>query len=147
MRALASLLLALLTGSAEAAIALDQDVTPASLAQTICRVGYTASVRPSVAFTNRIKYRMLAAAGLPLTYAHLYELDHIVPLTLGGAPRSLDNLQLQKWVGPDGARVKDKLEVRLNHLVCAGKLPLSEAQACIYSDWQACAKAHPSIQR
>jgi hypothetical protein len=97
-----------------------------------------------VSFTNAIKFRLMDAAGIPRAEAHKYELDHIVNLSIGGAPRPLDNLRLQPWDGPDGAKVKDELEVRLQRLVCTGQLPLEEAQRCIYDDWQACAKHHPS---
>lgn len=145
MKRLLALVVAIAAQVAAAGMALNPDVTPDTLARTVCTPGYTGTVRPSVLFTNGIKYRLLDAAGIPRANAHQYELDHIVPLTLGGAPRSTDNLQLQPWDGRAGAKVKDKLEVRLNKLVCAGKLPLSEAQACIYTDWQACAIAHPSL--
>lgn len=75
-------------------------------------------------------------SGLDLAEMRSYELDHIIPLTLGGHPRNPKNLMLQKWEGEDGAKVKDKLEVRLNKLVCSGKVDLREAQADIYYDWQ-----------
>jgi hypothetical protein len=67
-----------------------------------------------------------------------YELDHIVPLTLGGHPRKLANLALQPWEGERGAWRKDALEIRLQRLVCGGVLTLNEAQACIAEDWEAC---------
>jgi hypothetical protein len=35
---------------------------------------------------------------------------------------------LQLWDGADGARAKDKLEVRLAKRVCAGKMTLANAQ-------------------
>lgn len=131
--------------SARAEIALNPDVTPETIRQTICVPGYTSTVRPSVSFTNSIKFRLMDAAGIPRADAQKYELDHVVNLSIGGAPRALDNLQLQPWDGPQGARVKDHLERRLQLLVCAGALPLEEAQRCIYDDWQACAKHHPSL--
>ena len=37
--------------------------------------------------------------------------------------------------GPEGAHVKDRLELRLLDLVCQGKLPLAEAQHAITTDW------------
>jgi hypothetical protein len=68
-----------------------------------------------------------------------YELDHIIPLSLGGNPRKLSNLQLQPWDGEHGAWRKDRLEVRLHQMVCGERLGLYEAQACIANDWEACA--------
>lgn len=78
-------------------------------------------------------------AGIPLRQISRYELDHVVPLELGGHPRALANLKLQLW--PE-ARVKDKLENRLNRLVCQGKMPLEEARNCIYDDWKSCSLTH-----
>lgn len=42
-----------------------------------------------------------------------FELDHTIPLALGGHPRNLNNLMLQPWEGHDGAKRKDRLEVKL----------------------------------
>lgn len=61
-----------------------------------------------------------------------FELDHIIPLTLGGAPRSEKNLQLQPW---SEAKLKDKEEVRLSRAVCAGSITLQKARETI-SAWR-----------
>jgi hypothetical protein len=58
-----------------------------------------------------------------------YEEDHLIPLTLGGDPKDPRNLWPQAYdAGNWGARIKDKLEVKLNKLVCAGLVPLNQAQ-------------------
>lgn len=75
--------------------------------------------------------------GLDPDSASDYELDHIVPLALGGHPRNLKNLMLQPWDGEGGAKRKDRLEVKLQCLVCSGQVQLDEAQDAIYTDWQA----------
>jgi hypothetical protein len=124
------------TVCAHAQLAVNPAVTQATIHTTICEHGWTASVRPSLYYTNKIKRLRLRDIGLPWVAAKRYELDHVIPLTLGGAPRDPANLSLQLW--PE-ARVKDKLEVKLNRLVCSGKMPLSDAQACIHTDWRACA--------
>jgi hypothetical protein len=54
-----------------------------------------------------------------------YELDHIIPLAIGGHPRNLDNLGLQPW---EEAKRKDRIEVKLQCLVCAGQVALANAQ-------------------
>ncbi len=64
-------------------------------------------------------------------------LDHIIPLALGGHPRKIDNLALQPWEGENGAKKKDRLEVKLQCLVCSGQVALAEAQQEIVEDWQA----------
>jgi hypothetical protein len=84
-----------------------------------------------------VKLKLLRERGLPASVAPDYELDHRVALALGGNPRSLTNLELQPWDGPDGAKRKDRLERRLQQLVCAGQLALDEAQRALYFDWQA----------
>ena len=82
--------------------------------------------RPSVpSFTQGLKKVMLTRAGLPPGVK--YELDHFVPLAVGGHPRSEDNLWLQRWDGAWNARVKDRLERRLQLMVCAGDISLHAA--------------------
>ena len=60
-------------------------------------------------------------------------LDHIIPLALGGAARDASNLQLQTLA--DGKR-KDRIEIKLQCLVCTGQVALGEAQRAIGSDWR-----------
>lgn len=100
-----------LTSSASAEMALNPDVTPRRIANTICVPGYTKSVRPSTSYTNGVKRKLLREAGRSEARMADYELDHIIPLALGGHPRSLRNLMLQPWDGPTGAKKKDRLEV------------------------------------
>lgn len=120
-----------------AAIPLNQDVRPDTIASTICVPGYTKDVRPATNYTNGIKRKYMRQAGLDITHMREYELDHIVPLALGGCPDCENNLQLQPWDGPDGAKKKDRLEVKLQCLVCTGQVPLAQAQQDIFNDWQA----------
>jgi|ERR1039458_4698129 hypothetical protein len=120
-------------------IPLNPDVTERTIKQTICAPGYTRSVRPSTNYTNSVKEKLLRETGLDESLMSEYELDHIVPLELGGHPRELRNLTLQPWGGAHGALRKDSLEHRLHSLVCRGELPLNEAQTCIADDWEACA--------
>jgi hypothetical protein len=120
---------------------LNPDVRQETINETICQPGYTKSVRPSTTYTNGVKRKLLREQGIDFeAHAGEYELDHIIPLAVGGHPRNIHNLMLQHWDGADGAKVKDKLEVRLQKAVCRGQITLSAAQACIWSDWQACAR-------
>jgi len=119
-------------------IPLNPDVTEDTVRQTICAPGYTKTVRPSSSFSNGVKAKLLRDAGLDESHIGDYELDHIVPLALGGHPRKLANLTLQPWDGEHGAKRKDLLERRLQILVCRGDLGLNEAQTCIAEDWEAC---------
>ena len=113
------------------------DVTQATLSTTICVPGWTATVRPSTSFTQGVKRKLLVQAGVDSSVILKYELDHFVPLALGGHPRSIDNLWLQSWDGPGSARIKDRLERTLQLMVCSGKLTLHAARIAIQNDWKA----------
>ena len=121
-------------------IALNPDVTEASLELTICVTGYTATVRPASSYTNGVKAKLLRESGLGESRMADYELDHLIPLAVGGHPRKLSNLQLQPWHGADSATDKDGLERRLQRMVCDRQIALADAQYCIAEDWKACAE-------
>jgi hypothetical protein len=65
-----------------------------------------------------------------------YELDHIIPTSLGGNWLDSDNLQLQEWKGPSNAWMKNLLEEELHDQVCAGKVPLRQAQIEMGTGWE-----------
>lgn len=131
----AALFLAALAAQAVPSTLLNPDVALATVRQTICTAGYTKTVRPSTTFTNAIKKRFMREQGIDFdANKDRFELDHIIPLALGGHPRNPHNLALQLWEGPEGAKRKDRLEVKLQ---CSGDVPLNEAQDAIWSDWQA----------
>jgi len=113
-------------------ITLNPDVTQDTIEQTICVSGYTKTVRPNEAYTHHLKLKMLYDRGEQKKNARLYELDHWIPLTLGGAPSDPNNLVLQPW--PD-AKLKDKDEFKLGKCVCAHGLTLQAAQA-LMSTWK-----------
>jgi len=132
--------------TAHGCIALNPDVDESTIDSTICTSGYTKAVRPATSYTNGVKKKLMREAGLDVAGIRDYELDHIVPLALGGHPRKLSNLMLQPWEGEHGAKAKDVLEVRLQSLVCHGKLDLTDAQVCIAQDWEACSVQYPKRQ-
>jgi hypothetical protein len=108
-------------------------VTQANIHSTICRHGYTKTVRPPASVTQREKRASMAAYGDHGT-PHAYEYDHLVPLELGGAANDPRNL----WPEPGGSpNTKDKLENRLRSSVCDGTRRLGEAQRAIATDWAA----------
>ena len=116
---------------------LNPDVRPDTIDQTICVPGYSSSVRPSTTYTNGVKTKLLRKSGTDAANASEYELDHVIPLAVGGHPRNPKNLTLQPWDGEDGAKKKDRLERRLQQLVCSKLVGLREAQAAIWTDWRA----------
>ena len=121
---------------------LNPDVRQGTIAQTICVPGYTSSVRPSTTYTNGLKLRLTHEQSIPSETAGSFELDHRIPLALGGHPRNPKNLTLQPWDGEDGAKKKDRLERRLQVLVCAGSLQLDMARRAIFVNWQEAYKAY-----
>jgi hypothetical protein len=124
--------------------AVDPRVTQADIVTTICSRGFTSSIRPPESVTAPEKEASAAAYGYTGSL-HLTEYDHLVPLELGGDPNDPANL----WVEPPDdpratsfANAKDRLEARLNRLVCSGQLPLATAQQAIASDWVTAEQAY-----
>ena len=75
--------------------------------------------------------------GMPATYyGYTIEIDHIVPLELGGS-NDIANLFPEPGSGKASYHAKDALENRLHDLVCAGAMSLRSAQFGIATDWEA----------
>ena len=105
--------------------ALNGDVTQATIGSTICRRGWTRTVRPPVSYTNALKLRQLRQVGLRGPPSHFQE-DHLISLELGGNPVDPRNLWPEPY--PRAAAV-DRIEDELNRKVCDGSLSLAAAQA------------------
>lgn len=108
---------------------IDPAVTQANIASTICRPGYTKTVRPPVSETGAAKKAQYTAYSIPAGTGS--ELDHLVSLELGG-----DNDIANLWpeVGPL-PNPKDTVENQLHKAVCDGKVKLADAQTAIATDW------------
>jgi len=99
-------------------------VTQATLGSTVCRKGWTRTVRPPTDYTNDLKRRQLRARrlrGPPSAYQE----DHLISLELGGNPTDPRNLWPEPY--PRAAEV-DRVENQLNAKLCSGELTLAEAQ-------------------
>jgi hypothetical protein len=111
--------------------AIDPAVTQGNITHTVCRSGYSESVRPPESVTEREKRASLRSYGdrRPL---HDYEYDHLVSLELGGARNDPRNL----WPEPGSSpNPKDSLENRLHARVCDHRMKLATAQLSIARDW------------
>jgi hypothetical protein len=115
--------------------AIDPAVTQATIGSTICRSGYTDTVRPPESQTEAFKFDVAEPAyGQHDVHG---ELDHLVPLELGGA-NDAANLWVEAGSIPNP---KDRVENALNDAVCAGHMPLRAAQRKIARDWIAAGAA------
>jgi hypothetical protein len=128
---------AVLPNSARTPGALNAAVTQANIATTICVPGWTATIRPPSSFTTDLKVQQLASG-----YAYKgdratldYEEDHLISLEIGGAPSNPANLWPEPYNSPEGARVKDVVERKLNTLVCSHAITLATAQRAIATNW------------
>jgi hypothetical protein len=115
-------------------------VTQATLATTICdkhRYGGFSWVhiqRPPTSYTDKIKRDLMVSLKLP-GKASDYELDHAESIEAGGSPTDLGNLWMQPYAGIYGARVKDRVETKIAHGICAGTIPLDEGRGALKADW------------
>ncbi len=103
---------------------LNPDVTQADIRSTICRRGWTETIRPPTSYTNSLKRTQMRQYGEtgPLSD---YQEDHLISLELGGSPTDPRNL----WPEPyPRATDVDKVENELNAEVCSGRLTLAQAQ-------------------
>ncbi len=109
-------------------------VTQHNLWSTICRPGYTKTVRPPEPETEAFKKKIMAAYREPGAMSE-YELDHLVSLELGGS-NDAGNLWPERNDHPPGAiNSKDLVENALNKDVCSGRVSLAAAQTAIAQDW------------
>ena len=117
--------------------ALNPAVTQGDIYATICVRGWTRAVRPPEQYTERLKRRQIREYGYRDRWLRDYEEDHLIPLELGGSPTSPRNLwpEPHHVAGGWGSYRKDRLENRLNHLVCSGRLRLAAARRAIARNW------------
>jgi hypothetical protein len=107
------------------------DAFPNATVAEICVPGYSHSVRHVPIDLKRRVYR---------EYHRRYqrgvccEVDHLVPLALGGS-NDIRNLWPEPW---SEAPQKDDLETALHWAVCDGRMPLAETQKCISQNWYDC---------
>jgi len=100
------------------------DVTQTNLARTVCKHGWTRTVRPPTDYTNALKLKQMRDYGVSGSPSQ-YQEDHLISLELGGHPTDPRNL----WPEPyPRASELDTIENQLNGKVCSGELTLDEAQ-------------------
>lgn len=119
------------------------DVSQENIDSTICVSGYTASIRPPVSESNRLKKQAAGQYGISPFDPSQFEGDHLISLELGGAPDDIRNFwdEPHSATGSDGgvagSSTKDRFENYLNKQVCSGTMTLAVAQSTISGDWYA----------
>ena len=103
-------------------------------------------MRPPTSYTNKLKVQGIADYGFKDKTLGQYEEDHLIPLAVGGSPRSPKNLWPERYKGKFGARVKDKLERFLHDRVCDGTVRLSTARKA-FPSWKAALQALRPLAR
>jgi len=118
---------------------INPNVTQANIYETICKTGWTKTIRPPASYTNRLKLKQMQEQNLPGNPKD-YEEDHLISLELGGNPTNPKNLWPELWYSDSGwgAHKKDVIETYLKRKVCSKKsdqIALADAQNWIATDW------------
>lgn len=106
------------------------DLTTAVICSSSFRTGTIRDVPQAEKFQVEREYGMR-----PGYYGYTIEIDHIVPLELGGS-NAIANLFPEPGSGRANYHLKDALENELHDLVCAGTLTLHRAQQGIAANWE-----------
>jgi hypothetical protein len=109
------------------------DVFLAGTKDQICTPGYSTSVR-NVSESER--EAVYAEYGIFSRTAGEYEVDHFVPLELGGS-NDISNLFPEAASPKPGFHEKDEVANYLHEQMCSGAVTLSEAQREIATNWLA----------
>jgi hypothetical protein len=132
-----------MTGSIESGSIPDPTLTPgASRAVQISEVCSMAHEEVIADVSPSLKTQVLREYGIANALPREYEIDYLIAPGLGGT-EDIRNLWPEPYnTRPWNAHVKDSLEERLHHLVCAGELDLATAQRDIATDWIAAYKKY-----
>jgi hypothetical protein len=106
---------------------------------TFCVSGYTKRVRD---VSTAMRRQVFAEYQVPYAQHAAYEVDHLIPLELGG-DNSIKNLWPEKGSRPNP---KDGLENELHNLVCRGELSTATAQHAIATNWVAALHTYGSTR-
>lgn len=111
----------------------DQACTPGAVDTTDLYVICNTSTRTRRHVSEETRKHVFAEYGVPMSRAHEYEVDHLIPLEVGG---SNDEANLWPEAAP-GFHAKDRVENWLHDQVCSRRMAVSDAQRAIAEDWTA----------
>ncbi len=109
-------------------------IFPEATLKEICVSGYTKTVR-KVSVSLKKKVFAEYAIAYPVPFGS-YEVDHIIPLAIGGS-NDIANLYPESAEPYPGFKEKDVVENFLHDAVCEGRIELRVAQVQIARDWTA----------
>jgi len=115
--------------------AIDSTITQENIQTTVCVKGYTKTVRPPAAYTNKLKKKQIREYGYDDTNPKHYEEDHLIPLSIGGNPRDPKNLWPEPRKSEWNAAKKDQLEFVIYKMVCHNEISLKDAQEQMADNW------------
>lgn len=113
------------------------DITQDNIGATICNSQWsTRSIRAPKGETDWLKTVAMAAYGVSPTQRSVTELDHDVPLWMGGS-NDVTNLwpQVSDLPGKGFRNSKDDVETKLHTAVCSHRVTLRDAQVAIATNW------------
>ena len=116
----------------------NKNVTQDNIKDTICKPGFTKTVRPPTKYTTPLEIELMKSYGFNGDRKD-FELDHLISLQLGGHPKAVKNLWPEPYLEnmtKFTAHVKDTFENYLKRQVCKGAMALSDAQEQIATDWK-----------
>jgi len=113
---------------------INPSVNQGNIKNTICIPGFSKTIRPPVSYTNPLKVKLMHSYGFTDSRVN-YELDHLIPLSIGGNPKSVTNLWPEPGYGQYNFHIKDRFENYLYRSVCTEKINLEEAQKEIATNW------------
>jgi hypothetical protein len=111
----------------------------------VCVRGYSGTVRPAYDYGwRRFRVSVFRAYGIPHDEWPNFTLDHLVNISLGGAPEDLRNV----WPEPKAeAKEKDEVEDALQEAACIQHtITLQAAQAAIARNWTATPVGLPAVR-
>ncbi len=118
--------------------ATDPEVTEGNIKESICKsthFTWTEGHAPPASFLQSIAQEQIKQYGYQDTNINHYQMDHLIPLSLGGHPTDPKNIWPQPLIAKWSARRKDYLEEVLHDKVCKGEIGLKAAQDLFRTNW------------
>ena len=114
---------------------INPEVTQENIDRTVCVKGHTKTIRPPVNYTNSLKKKQILQYQYADTNPRDYEEDHLIALSIGGAPYDAHNLWPEPRYSEWNAAKKDQLEFVMFKMVCSHQVSLRDAQRAMASNW------------